>query len=220
MATWLVPLVVAIVLHEVGHDTTARMLGDNSLAEAGLPRFDPRRYVDPIGTLALPLMLVLLHAPVFGWARSSPTDVSRFRNPRLDTALWSLAGPMTNLFCGTVSVGLLALLAGAANGAELSPAMTFLADNLFNFIQINIFLAVFNMLPIYPFDGAHVLEGLLPPKAANEFRQLAPYGFPLLILMLVVLPSLSPNLDIIGRFVRTLAGAITLGLLGSLDLAG
>lgn len=214
------PLVVAIVLHEVGHDTAARMLGDNSLAEAGLARFDPRRYVDPIGTLALPLVLVLIHAPVFGWARSSPTDTSRFRNPRLDKALWSLAGPMTNFFLGTVSVGLLALLLGVMKGGAINPATNFLADNLFNFVQINIFLAVFNMLPIYPFDGAHVLEGLLPPKASREFSQLAPYGFPLLMLMLVVLPSLSPDFDVIGRFVRALATAITTSLLGSLNILG
>lgn len=219
IAVWVIPLVIAIVFHEVSHGWVANLLGDPTAAEHGRLTFNPIPHIDPVGTVVLPLMLAIAGAPVFGWARPVPVDTSRLRNPRIDSVIVSAAGPAMNLCLGVLAVGAFALVLGSAGAdAELTGGWLFLALNLQNFLLINIFLAVFNMLPIYPFDGGHVLEGLLPRGAAAEFRKLEPYGFLIMVTLIVIMPTLSPSLNLIGRIVAPIAGAITAALLGSVDL--
>jgi Zn-dependent protease len=199
VASWLIPLVFAIVLHEISHGWVANAFGDPTAKRLGRLSPNPIRHVDPFGTLALPLLLAVTGAPVFGWAKPVPVVAARMRNPRLHMILVALAGPGMNL--------LLALLAAFALAGALAvveaptTANLFLLANLENFLVINVFLALFNLLPVPPFDGGHVVEGLLPRPVAKRYAELGRFGFPVLIILLVVLPLISPSLNIVERLV-------------------
>ncbi|MDQ4087119.1 MAG: site-2 protease family protein [Pseudomonadota bacterium] len=198
IATWLIPLVFAIVLHEISHGWVANAFGDPTAKRLGRLSPNPIRHVDPVGTVALPLLLAVSGAPVFGWAKPVPVVARRMRNPRLHMMIVAMAGPGMNLALALLGAFALALtLAIGGSG----PAYLFLLANLQNFLIINVFLALFNLLPLPPFDGGHVVEGLLPRPLAKRYRRLGRFGFPLLILLLVVLPMLAPEADIVERLV-------------------
>jgi Zn-dependent protease len=216
IATWLIPLIIAIVLHEISHGWVANAFGDPTARELGRLSPNPVRHVDPIGTIALPLVLAVSGAPVFGWAKPVPVVAARMRNPRVHMMIVALAGPAMNFALALMAaIGLALVVPGAQAGGSVSG---FLADNLHNFLLINIFLAVFNLLPIPPFDGGHVVEGLLPRAAARRYRRLGRYSFPALILLLVVLPMLSPSANIVAHLVVPPARAIADLLLGIVGL--
>jgi Zn-dependent protease len=201
-AALIVPLVIAIVFHEVAHGLAARALGDKTAQEMNRLSLNPLRHVDPIGTVVLPGFLALASLPVFGWAKPVPVNGNRLRNPRRDMMLVAAAGPGMNLVMGVVGAVLLGLLLGTVNNAqELGPVMGFVALNLFNFILINIFLALFNLLPIPPFDGSHILEGMLPDGAARTYASLRKYGFLLVFGLIVILPQLVPGFDPVGALI-------------------
>ena len=206
IAVWVVPLVIAIVFHEVAHGLVANMLGDPTAAQLGRLSFNPIKHIDPVGTVALPLVLAVSGAPVFGWAKPVPVDFRRLRNPRLDMVLVALAGPVSNLFLATLAAIALRL-AGLSLDAPIDD-QGFLIANLFNFLMINIFLAVFNLIPLPPFDGGHVLEGALPRSLLPQYQQIARFGFPIMIVLVVVLPSLSPQLNIVSKVVAPIAFGI------------
>jgi len=199
IATWLIPLVAAIVLHEVSHGWVANAFGDPTAKRMRRLSLNPVRHVDPIGTVALPLILAVAGAPIFGWAKPVPVVARRLRNPRLHMMLVALAGPGMNM--------LLAVLAALAlvGLRWLAPPDTvlwlFVYLNVANFLIINVFLAVFNMLPIPPFDGAHVVEGLLPRPLAARYASLGRFGFPFLLFLLVALPLLLPRLNLVAAVV-------------------
>ncbi len=198
VATWLIPLVFAIVLHEISHGWVANAFGDPTAKRLGRLSPNPIRHVDPVGTVALPLLLAVSGAPVFGWAKPVPVVARRMRNPRVHMMIVAIAGPGMNLALGLIAAFALALTL-AIGGSGL--AFLFLVANLQNFLVINVFLALFNMLPLPPFDGGHVVEGLLPRPLARRYRKLGRFGFPLLILLLVVLPMIAPEANIVERIV-------------------
>jgi Zn-dependent protease len=200
VAAWLIPLIVAIVLHEISHGWVANAFGDPTARDLGRLSLNPVRHVDPVGTVVLPLILAVSGAPVFGWARPVPVVAKRMRNPRLHMMIVALAGPGMNLLLALLAGIMLALVRPEAPPA--APGQLFLLANLVNFIAINLFLAVFNLLPLPPFDGGHVVEGLLPRRLARHYRKLARFGFPLLIFLLLILPMLVPGADIVERVVR------------------
>jgi len=195
VATWLVPLIFAIVLHEISHGWVANAFGDPTAKQLGRLSPNPIRHVDPVGTIVLPLILVLASAPVFGWAKPVPVNAEKMRNPRLHMMLVALAGPGMNLALALLAAVGLSILVHAT--ASKSTGMTFLVANLVNFLQINIFLAVFNLLPIPPFDGGHVVEGLLPRPLAALWSRFGRFGFLLLVFLLLVLPMIAPQADIV-----------------------
>lgn len=199
IATWLIPLVVAIVLHEISHGWVASAFGDPTARERGRLSLNPIRHVDPVGTIVVPLVLAVTGAPVFGWAKPVPVVAARMRNPRLHMMIVALAGPGMNLFLALVGAIAFALL--RRGDAVAGPVTVFLLFNLLNFVAINIFLAVFNMLPIPPFDGGHVVEGLLPPRLGRRYAKLGRFGFPLLLVLLVGVPMAFPNADLVERVV-------------------
>lgn len=202
IAALIVPLVLAIVFHEVAHGWAARALGDPTAAEARRLSLNPLRHVDPIGTVVLPGLLALVKAPVFGWAKPVPVNKWRLRNPRVGMMLVAIAGPGSNLILAALGAVALGLLAHGITEAPVQGTLRqFAVLNAYNFILFNIFLALFNMLPIPPFDGSHVVEGLLPGRAAAAYERLRPFGFPLLLVLLVVLPSLAPDLNLVERVV-------------------
>lgn len=200
IATWLIPLVFAIVLHEISHGWVANAFGDPTAKEQGRLSPNPIRHVDPVGTVGLPMLLAVTGMPVFGWAKPVPVVAARMRNPRLHMMLVALAGPGMNLL-----LALLAALTLAFAFAWVAPPVgfwtMFALANLENFLVLNVFLAVFNMLPVPPFDGGHVVEGLLPRRMVGGWRGLGRYAFPILIVLLLVLPMISPRLSVVAWLV-------------------
>jgi Zn-dependent protease len=199
-AVWIIPLIIAIVFHEVAHGLMARALGDPTAAELNRLSFNPLRHVDPVGTVILPLALALAKAPVFGWAKPVPVDGTRLRNPRWGMVAVALAGPGMNFALAAVA----AVVIGVGFGQLESPplgAAGFVFANLINFLLINIFLAVFNLLPLPPFDGGHVVQGVLPRRLAVHWAKLARFGFPLVIILLVVVPMIWPGATIVAKIV-------------------
>ncbi len=195
-------MIVAIVFHEVAHGWMARALGDPTAEEMNRLSLNPIRHVDLVGTIILPGFLKLVGAPVFGWAKPVPVNKWRLRNPRYGMMAVAAAGPGSNLLLAGVGAILLGLLLRPyASMDDLSPLASFAAANLFNFLMINIFLALFNLLPIPPFDGSHIVEGLLPRGAARAYGRFRPYGFPLVIVLLIALPQLIPGFDLVGKVV-------------------
>jgi len=216
IATWLIPLIIAIVFHEVSHGLVARSLGDPTAKDQGRLSLNPLRHIDAFGTVILPLILAISHAPIFGWAKPVPINYRRLRNPRRDMVLVALAGPGMNLLLAIVgAVALAATLSLSADPSGM--ATTLVAGNAFNFIQINLFLAVFNLLPIPPFDGGHVVQGLLPPSAAAAFGKIGRYALLVLVVLLLVLPALGIN--VVGRLVSPVVNHLASGLLGLFGIA-
>jgi Zn-dependent protease len=201
-AALIVPLVIAIVFHEVAHGWVARWLGDPTAAEQKRLSLNPLRHVDPVGTILIPGALKLAGGPVFGWAKPVPVIKERLRHPRSGMMLVAAAGPATNFVLGLVGAVLLGLLIALSQDAtEPSATVRFVAQNLINFITINVFLALFNLLPIPPFDGSHIVEGLLPAPAARAYERLRPVGLIAVLLLIVVLPWAIPAFDPVGTVV-------------------
>ena len=216
IAVWLVPLIIAIVFHEVAHGLVARRLGDRTAEERGRLSLNPIRHIDPFGTVILPLILAVTHAgAIFGWAKPVPVNYRRLNNPRRDMVLVALAGPGMNLLLALIGAAILAVTVSLSGGVEQG-APRLIAANALNFILINIFLGVFNLLPVPPFDGGHVLQGLLPPSAAAAFGRIGRYSLLVLIVLLLVLPQF--GVDIIGRIVSPIVGALTRLFLGIFGL--
>jgi len=199
-ATLILPLVFAIVFHEVAHGRVARMLGDPTAAELGRLSLNPLRHIDPFGTVLLPMLLALAGAPVFGWAKPVPVNPRRLRNPRWGMVLVALAGPATNIALVLVAVAGLIFVAPLVN-AQAGLPLQFVAASLVGFVTINLFLALFNMIPVPPFDGSKVLAGFLPDGLRQRFQRLDRYALLIMIAMLLVLPRLGPQFDVIGKLV-------------------
>jgi Zn-dependent protease len=194
-----VPIIAAIVCHEVAHGAVAYAFGDPTAARAGRLTLNPLPHIDPFGTIILPGLLYLttrnLRSPIiFGYARPVPVDFRQLRHPRRDTILVALAGPLTNLILATASAFVLALLPPpqAATGEA-----SLLWNAAFHSLSINCVLAVFNLLPVPPLDGGRVLTALLPAPAARALAGVERIG--LVILLLIVM-----NTDLVRRLVRPL----------------
>jgi len=174
-------LLFAVIAHEVAHGYVAFRCGDPTAQQAGRLTLNPLPHIDLFGTIVVPLILLLSHAPfLFGWAKPVPVNPYYFRNPSRDHLYVSLAGVTTNLALAvacTLLLGIVARITGSAGGA--------VALMLQYGIVINIILAVFNVLPIPPLDGSWVLYHLLPRDMAEAYRRLFPYGFIILIVLLM-----------------------------------
>lgn len=222
IAVWLIPLVIAIVFHEVAHGYVARLFGDHTAERMGRLTLNPIRHVDPIGTVVLPMVLAIAHAPIFGWAKPVPVEGRNLRNPRRDMIFVALAGPGTNFVLATLAALLLAAVFSGSvpRQSELYTVSGFAFLSLVSFVQVNVFLGIFNLIPLPPFDGGHVVQGLLPRAAAIQYAKLARFGFPLLLILLFVLPMLSPKLDIVRRLIGPIANAGFEFFLGIAQLTG
>ena len=194
-------LVFAIVFHEVAHGFVARLLGDPTASEQRRLSLNPLRHVDPIGTVILPGILALSGAPVFGWAKPVPVNKWRLRNPRYGMMAVAAAGPGSNLILAGVAAVALGLIAHGYSGPPPSGALGLAVASLQFFIMINIFLALFNLLPIPPFDGSHIVEGLLPRRLARAYASVRRLGFALVLVLLIVLPTLVKGFDPVGALI-------------------
>ncbi|WP_372732624.1 site-2 protease family protein [Novosphingobium sp.] len=202
IATVAIPMILAIVFHEVAHGWMARALGDPTAAEANRLSLNPLRHVDPFGTIILPGLLKLTGAPVFGWAKPVPVDFRRLRNPRWGMVAVAAAGPGVNFILAAVAAIGLGLLVRATDGSvEPGLPVLFLADNLRNFLIVNLFLGTFNLLPIPPFDGSRIVMGILPAPLAHAYGKIERYGLLVVFAILVILPYFVPELRLVERLV-------------------
>ena len=161
---------MAVVIHEYAHGWVAWKLGDSTAKRAGRLTLNPLAHIDPIGTIFLPMILLVTHSPVvFGWAKPVPVDFRSLRNPKKDMVWVGLAGPTANIIMAI-------LLSFVLKFFTITGSYAFLAI-LSSAILINLVLAVFNILPIPPLDGSRVAMGLLPPDIAMQYAKLEPYGF-------------------------------------------
>lgn len=216
--TWIVPLVVAIILHEIAHGWVASAFGDPTARRAGRLSLNPVRHVDPIGTVALPLVLAVSGAPLFGWAKPVPVNPALLRNPRWHGILVAAAGPGINLVLATAAAFAYGIAVTGLDGRQPGVFQLFIVANLFNFMTINLFLAVFNMLPVPPLDGGHVVAGLLPPRLGARYERLGRLGIVLLMVVIVAVPLLFPHAHVAERILLPPVRAIQ-GLLLT-DVAG
>ena len=201
LAAILIPcLIVAIVFHEVSHGWSAKMLGDPTAKEARRLSLNPLRHVDPVGTVVLPGVMALIGGPVFGWAKPVPVNKWRLNNPRFGMMAVAAAGPGSNFVMAGIAAVVLGLLARGIDPGNVSAAMQWTITGIDYFILINIFLAFFNLLPIPPFDGSHIVEGLLPRSAARAYEKLRPVGM-LLLVAVIALSWFFPDLGIIENIV-------------------
>lgn len=180
---WILPILLAITLHEVAHGYVAFYCGDNTAKMFGRLSFNPIKHIDPIGTLALPLLIgVLTHFSfLFGYAKPVPINWNQLRKPKRDMILVAVAGPLSNIIMAFIWAGLLKI--ASLIHPESSMAALFLLMTARAGIIVNLILAFLNLIPIPPLDGSRILLSLLSPQHALRYMSIEPYGFLILILL-------------------------------------
>jgi Zn-dependent protease len=179
-------LLFSLTVHEAAHAWSADRLGDPTARSLGRLSLNPLVHVDPIGTLLFPLLALVANVPLLGWAKPVPVDVRRLRRTRRDYVLVAAAGPASNLVLATIAALVLRLLTVSPVTLGEANMSVPLASILSSAVQINVLLAVFNMIPIPPLDGGNVIGGLLPRRLAYRFDSLVrPYGFLLLYALML-----------------------------------
>jgi Zn-dependent protease len=188
---WFISLIVAVILHEISHGVVALWFGDDTARRAGRLTLNPIPHIDPFGSIILPALGALTGFPVLAWAKPVPVNPNRLRNQRRDMLLVSLAGPATNfalMFGAAILTRELIVGHGYVFLRDLPPA----AALAFSFATVNLFLGLFNLLPIPPLDGSALLERVLPARYLQTWYRVRPYG--ILVLFLLVFST-----DVVGR---------------------
>ncbi len=183
IAIAIIPLLLAIVVHEVAHGWVARQLGDDTAYLMGRLTLNPLKHIDPIGTILVPLVLLLTVGFAFGWAKPVPVNFNNLRNRRRDTIFVAAAGPLANLLMA-IAWALIAKLASLLpdNIAMLTSPLILMS--MFGMI-INAILMVFNLIPIPPTDGGRIVTNLLPPRLGYQLSRIEPYGFLIILALLL-----------------------------------
>ena len=183
IAIYALPVILAITLHEAAHGYVAMRFGDMTAYAAGRVSLNPIRHIDPIGTIVLPLVTVMLSGFMFGWAKPVPVNFANLRHPKRDSLWVAAAGPGSNILqaiaWATVALVLAKTVAptGLAGGFWLAVAEAG--------VQVNVVFAILNLFPLLPLDGGRIVTSLLPDRLAYAYSRLEPYGMIILIILIV-----------------------------------
>lgn len=209
IAIWIIPVLLAITIHEAAHAYAANYFGDNTARMQGRLSLNPLRHIDLIGTIIVPLVILIgSHFNfVFGWAKPVSINYSQLRNPRRDMMLSTAAGPLSNFIMAIIWACLLKV--AALLNPNTSTAAMFLLLTARAGILINLLLAWLNLIPIPPLDGSKIVAGLLPPRRAYYYQKIEPYGFFIVLGLLltgllsaILNPLLSGSMRVLLALVR------------------
>ena len=195
IAVWALPVIFAITVHEFAHGWVASKFGDQSAKMLGRLTLNPIKHIDPIGTILVPIVLLTFTGFVFGWAKPVPVNANNFKSPRRDMAWVAIAGPVSNFLMAIAWAVILKI--GLLLQASSPDIGLFLIYSGVAGVSINLILGILNLLPIPPLDGSHIASAFLSKRLAWQFNRIAPYGFFILI-GLMLLGWLAPL--IIGPF--------------------
>ncbi len=182
IAIWAVPVLFAITLHEAAHGWVANKLGDPTARQLGRITMNPIKHIDPVGTIAVPLVLVMLSGFIIGWAKPVPVDMRHFKQPLLDMALVALAGPASNFL---MACGWALMITLSTTVLVDTPFAVYLLQMGKAGMTINLILMVLNLIPIPPLDGGRVVAGVLPKQMAWSYMRIEPYGMWIILALLV-----------------------------------
>ena len=210
LTTWIIPLILCMIIHEIAHGLVAMKLGDDTAWRQGRLTLNPLPHIDPIGSILLPLLCWLTHSGfMFGWAKPVPVNFNRLKSPKRDMGLVALAGPVANVLLAILFVMIGRFI------TELLPRGYFsewMMTNIQNGIMLSLVIGIFNLIPILPLDGGRILLSVLPLKYAIRYQTTEKYGF--FILIGVLLFSQISGVNVIGWFIGTLwpffAGIVSL----------
>jgi Zn-dependent protease len=200
IAVYAIPVLFAITLHEAAHGYVARMFGDNTAYVAGRITLNPIKHIDPIGTIVVPLVILLVtKGMLFGWAKPVPVDIGSLRRPKQDMVWVAAAGPGANLLMAICWALFLTLQQMIGLHEQFFLAMAVAG------IQVNLVLMALNLLPVPPLDGGRIMVGLLPQRLSYQFARLEPYGLVIIVLLLAT-GTLGFFLGPFLQFGRTIVG--------------
>ena len=203
--TWGIPLLIAVILHEVAHAWVADKLGDPTSRLLGRISLNPIVHIDPVMTILVPGFLILTGAPfIFGGAKPVPINPLRFADPRRGMAMVALAGPLTNFTLAALISPFIKILSSSPELFVAYPrTMDIVGAILVQSVVINVVLGVFNLIPIPPLDGGRIVVGYLPDELAATYSKIEPYGFLIIILMLssgMISTILGPSVNTLLKF--------------------
>lgn len=208
----IIPFLLAISVHELAHGYAAYRKGDYTAKMLGRLTLNPLRHLDPLGSVLVPILLAMSGAGViFGWAKPVPINAFNFKDPKKDMVLVSFAGPLSNFLLAAALALVLRVLLWFPGPESLmgSPVGQPVAAMLLMGVRISIYLGVFNLIPVHPLDGSHILEGLLPTEQSKAYSRLSRYGPIFLILLLftgVLTAIIYPVYAFIFRIIRGIFG--------------
>jgi len=183
IAIWILPVLLAVSLHEAAHAWMADKKGDSTARSLGRLTFNPLKHIDPIGTILVPALMLTFTGFAFGWAKPVPVNMRNLRNPQKDMIWVALAGPASNFIMAILWAVFLNISVLFVNN-ESSISLFLLLMPVAG-ITINVILGVLNLFPVPPLDGGRILAGLLPPKAAEQYAKIEPYGFFIVIALML-----------------------------------
>ena len=205
----ILPVILAITVHEAAHAWVADKLGDPTARELGRLSLNPVRHIDPIGTIVVPAILFLTSGMLFGWAKPVPVNWSRLRNPKRDSALVAVAGPLSNLVMAIMWALMILLATKISNDNEwIAIPLAYMG---YSGIMINSILMVLNLLPIPPLDGSRVVASFLPNQLLLPYLQLERWGLFILIGLMVtglLGKVLMPLVGIVQNLIATITGLV------------
>jgi Zn-dependent protease len=199
--------VPAIVFHEVAHGFMAYKLGDPTAKNAGRLSLNPLKHIDPFGTVLMPLLLLAMGGPVFGYAKPVPYNPRYFKNIRKGDMMVGLAGPAANLIMALVGTLVLFVVAHVDAQVTQSSLVYYVEVACYLFIMLNLYLMFFNLIPLPPLDGSSILLFFLPKKYLPQYYKVQQYAMPIFLIVVILLPSFL-HVDPVGAYLTWTAGNI------------
>lgn len=184
IAIAILPILFAVTLHEAAHGYAALLCGDKTAKYTGRLSLNPTHHIDLIGTIVVPIITLMIGGILFGWAKPVPYEPRNFKNPKRDIIFVALAGPAANLVMAIIwaAISKLGINLGANQGG-VPLALSLMGQYG---LMINLFIMLFNLIPIPPLDGSRVIATLLSGKIAYRYYQIAPYGFFILLALIII----------------------------------